>query len=239
MKEKLKNKISKNYFNVATLQQQLEKSDGGFEPIQTEKGLKKIELALFEIKKRTGVMPVVFIDNISCLAPGLEENAAEAWSPIINRFVRWKNLGSTVIYFHHLNKSKTSSGSTMQHRTIDMVLRMTRPNNDQKLKTFEKQGVQAIVNFDKWRLHDNSKHAKEHMLICEDWVWQKFPVLKEDEYHIKQLWDEGIKDPKVIAEEVGKGVSTIYRKLEKLKSEGVIEYEVSRKTTNSDAKDIC
>ena len=239
MKEKLKNKISKNYFNVATLQQQLEKSDSGFEPIQTEKGLKKIELALYEIKRRTGVMPVVFIDNISCLAPGLEENAAEAWSPIINRFVRWKNLGATVIYFHHLNKSKTSSGSTMQDRTIDMVLRMKKPNSNQKLKTFEKQGVQAIVDFGKWRLHDNSVHAKEHMLICEDWVWQKLPILKEDEYEVKQLWDEGVRDPKVLAEELGIGVSTIYRKLEKLKSEGVIEDEVSRKTANSDAKDIC
>lgn len=238
MKEKLKNKISKDYFNIATLQQQLEKSDGGFEPIQTERGLKSIELALFEIKKRTGKMPVVFVDNISCLAPGLEENAAEAWSPIVNKFVKWKNFGCTVIYFHHLNKSKTSSGSTMQDRTIDMVLRMQKPTSKQKIKTFEKQGVQAIVDFTKWRLHDNSKYAKEHMLICEDWVWQKLPILTEDEVALNKKLEEGL-DVKAIAEETGIAKSTIYKKIEKLKSKGVIKDEVSRKTTNSDAEDIC
>lgn len=238
MKEKLKNKISKDYFNVATLQQQLEKSDGGFEPIQTELGLKRIELALFEIKKRTGKMPVVFVDNISCLAPGLEENAAEAWSPIVNKFVKWKNYGCTVIYFHHLNKSKTSSGSTMQYRTIDMVFRMTKPTSKQKIKTFAKQGVQAIVDFDKWRLHDNSKYAEQHMLICEDWIWERLPVLTEDEVALNRYLEEGL-DVKTIAEETGKPKSTIYKKIEKLKLKGVIKDEVSRKTTNSDAEDIC
>ena len=64
-------------------------------------------------------MPVVFIDNISCLTSGMKENEADAWSPIINKFVKWKNMGSTVFYFHHLNKGNDSSGSTMQHRTID------------------------------------------------------------------------------------------------------------------------
>ena len=34
-------------------------------------------------------MPIVFIDNISCLAGGLKENDTRL-SPIINRFVKWK-----------------------------------------------------------------------------------------------------------------------------------------------------
>jgi RecA-family ATPase len=109
---------------ISSLQQQLKVNDKGFTPIQTEQGLIEIENAIVEIKKRTGKMPIVFIDNISCLASGLKENDADAWSPIINKFVKWKNMGSTIFYFHHLNKGNDSSGSTMQHRTIDMVIRM-------------------------------------------------------------------------------------------------------------------
>jgi KaiC/GvpD/RAD55 family RecA-like ATPase len=235
--------INKRYdakmFYVSSLQQQLEDNDSGFTPIQTEQGLIEIENAMFEIKKRTGQMPVVFIDNISCLAGGLKENDADAWSPIINKFVKWKNMGSTICYFHHLNKGKDSSGSTMQHRTIDMVIRMRKPDNKQKVKTFEDKGVQAIVDFPKWRLHDNSKYAQEHMLICEDWKWQKMPVLTSAEASIIQMFNEGL-DVKEMSKQIDLAEKTIYKKIKKLKDEGVIiDDKVDRQTTDSATEEIC
>ncbi|MBL6841649.1 MAG: AAA family ATPase [Pelagibacterales bacterium] len=235
----IERKCDPNMFYVSSLQQQLKVNDKGFTPIQTEQGLIEIENAIVEIKKRTGKMPVVFIDNISCLASGLKENDADAWSPIINKFVKWKNMGSTVFYFHHLNKGNDSSGSTMQHRTIDMVIRMRKPDNKQKIKTFEDKGVQAIVDFPKWRLHDNSKYAAEHMLICEDWKWQKLPVLTSDEADIIKMVNEGL-DVKEMSEKVSLAEKTIYKKIKKLKDEGVItDDKASRQTANSDAEDIC
>ena len=228
-----------NMFFVSSLQQQLKINDKGFTPIQTEQGLIEIENAIVEIKKRTGKMPVLFIDNISCLAGGLKENDADAWSPIINKFVKWKNMGSTVIYFHHLNKGNDSSGSTMQHRTIDMVIRMRKPDNKQKIKTFEDKGVQAIVDFPKWRLHDNSKYAQEHMLICEDWKWQKMPVLTSAEASIIQMFNEGL-DVKEMSKQIDLAEKTIYKKIKKLKDEGVIiDDKVDRQTTDSATEDIC
>jgi len=221
MINKLNLKIKNNFFNVATLQQQLQNNDGGFTPIQTEKGLKEIELAMLEIKKRTGKMPVVFIDNISCLAPGLQENDAHEWSPIINKFVKWKNMGSTIFYFHHLNKGGDASGSTMQHRTIDMVIRMRKPDHKQKIRTFEEQGVQAIVDFPKWRLHDNSKHAQEHMLVCENWKWEKLPVLSSDELEIKKMVEEGL-SVKEMKDKISLAEKTIYKKIKELKDKGII-----------------
>lgn len=238
MLEKIRRTIPKGYFNVSSLQQQLKLNSKGFTPIQTEQGLIEIENAIFKIKERTGKMPVVFIDNISCLAGGLKENDADAWSPIINRFVKWKNLGSTIFYFHHLNKGNDASGSTMQHRTIDMVIRMRKPDNKQKIKTFEDKGVQAIVDFPKWRLHDNSKYSQEHMLICEDWKWQKLPVLTSDELEIIRMLEEDL-TVKEIAAQIDLAEKTIYKKIKKLKDEGVIENEVSGKAANSDAEDIC
>lgn len=235
--------INKRYdakmFYVSSLQQQLELNDSGFTPIQNEQGLIEIENAILEIKKCTGQMPVVFIDNISCLAGGLKENDADAWSPIINKFVKWKNMGATVCYFHHLNKGKDSSGSTMQHRTIDMVIRMRKPDNKQKIKTFEEQGVQAIVDFPKWRLHDNSKYAQEHMLICEDWKWQKMPVLTSTEAEIIKMFNEGL-EVREMAKQVDIAEKTIYKKIKKLKDEGVItDDQVDRQTTDSATEDIC
>lgn len=238
MLDKIERNIPKGYFNVSSLQQQLKLNSKGFTPIQTEQGLIEIENAIFKIKERTGKMPVVFIDNISCLAGGLKENDADAWSPIINRFVKWKNLGSTIFYFHHLNKGNDASGSTMQHRTIDMVIRMRKPDNKQKIKTFEDKGVQAIVDFPKWRLHDNSKYSQEHMLICEDWKWQKLPVLTSDELEIVRMFEEDLTVPEM-AKQIDLAEKTIYKKIKKLKDEGVIENEVSGKAANSDAEDIC
>ena len=148
-------------------------------------------------------------------------------------------MGATVCYFHHLNKGKDSSGSTMQHRTIDMVIRMRKPDNKQKVKTFEDKGVQAIVDFPKWRLHDNSKYAQEHMLICEDWKWQKMPVLTSAEASIIQMFNEGL-EVREMAKQVDIAEKTIYKKIKKLKDEGVItDDQVDRQTTDSATEDIC
>ena len=155
-----------------------------------------------------------------------------------NKFVKWKNMGSTVFYFHHLNKGNDSSGSTMQHRTIDMVIRMRKPDNKQKIKTFEDKGVQAIVDFPKWRLHDNSKHSKEHMLICEDWKWQKLPVLTSDEIEIVRMVDEEL-DVKEMAKQIDLAPKTIYKKIKKLKDEGVITDAVNTKTADRKTKEVC
>ena len=139
-----------------------------------------------------------------------------------------ENLGSTIFYFHHLNKGNDASGSTMKHRTIDMVIRMRKPDNKQKIKTFEDKGVQAIVDFPKWRLHDNSKYSQEHMLICEDWKWQKLPVLTSDELEIVRMFEEDLTVPEM-AKQIDLAEKTIYKKIKKLKDEGVIKMKLVEK----------
>ena len=116
---------------------------------------------------------------------------------------------------------------------------MRKPEHKQKIKTFEEQGVQAIVDFPKWRLHDNSKYAAEQMLICEDWKWEKMPVLKSDEVEIIKLLKSKM-DVKDISKELDIPAASIYRKITKLKNEGVItDDKVGRQTADSDAEDIC
>ena len=236
MIDKIKRKCDPDMFWTATMQQQLKKNPGGFVPINTPQGLINIENTLLAIKARTGQMPVVFIDNISCLANGMKENEADEWSPIINKFVKWKNMGSTIFYFHHLNKSGASSGSTMQDRTIDMVIRMSKPDHKQKIKTFDEQGVQAIVDFPKWRLHDNSKYAEPHMLICENWNWQKLPILSSEEMEIIRMHNDNstLQD---ISEELGKNYKTISRKRKKLLDKGIIKPNEHTAKEDKDVED--
>ena len=103
-----------------------------------------------------------------------------------------------------------------------MVIRMRKPDHKQKIKTFEDKGVQAIVDFPKWRLHDNSKHAQEHMLICEDWNWQKLPILSSDEMEIIKMHNDG-SSLNEIAEELGKNYKTVSRKRKKLFDDGILK----------------
>jgi len=99
--------------------------------------------------------------------------------------------------------------------------------------------VQAIVDFPKWRLHDNSKYAQEHMLICEDWKWQKMPVITSDEADIIKMFNDGL-DVKEMSKQIELAEKTIYKKIKKLKNEGVLKDDkVDRQTANSDEEDIC
>jgi predicted transcriptional regulator len=77
------------------------------------------------------------------------------------------------------------------------------------------------------------------MLICEDWKWQKMPVLKADEVDIIKLLKSKM-DVKDISKELDIPAASIYRKINKLKNEGVItDDKVGRQTADSDAEDIC
>lgn len=229
-------KVAPSFFNISYLQLMLKQSAEGFIPINTEQGMIGIENSMKEINKRTGQMPVVFLDNISCLAPGIKENDADAWSPLMNRMVKWKNMGTHVFYAHHLNKGGDPSGSTMQFRTIDMCLVMKKPEPSQKIKTYDTKGMQAICNFKKWREHDNSKHAEPfQLLLDEKWNWTKLPILTTNQSYLVKFYNEGLTvaqmENKFQELEIKISNKTIYSNLADLKKRKIIE-EVTKREVN-------
>jgi len=233
-------KWNDDYFNIASLQQQLEAGRYGFEPMQTEQGLLEIENAIEEISERTGKKVFIHLDNISMLCPGFKENDADAWSPLMTRFMAWKNKGHTIVYYHHLNKSGSSSGSTMQTRAIDMSIRLTKPDSKHKIKMKGDKAMQAVMDFPKWRLHDNSKHAQQCILTCTDRnEWHKYPMLDDKEMAIINFYNDGY-TVKEMVDELELKESTIYRKLKRLKEMEVIKDDkvIGGKTINRNAEEI-
>ena len=215
-------KWNSDYFNLATVQQQ---SDYGFPLLHKEGGMESVEEIMEEISKRTGKKVYTHLDNISSLCSGIEENKAEAWAPLMAHFIRLKNKGHTITYHHHLNHQKYASGSTMQSRGIQMTIRLRKPDSKHKIPMKGEKAMQAVVDFPKWTLHDNSKHAQEHILTCdEDQNWKKYPMLEENELKIIKFQEEGL-SVQEMAEEMDIKEKTIYRKLKRLKDMEVIKDE--------------
>ena len=209
-----------DYFNIATVQQQ---NDFGFPPLHEEAGRAAVEKVIEEIAERTGKKVYVHLDNISSLCPGIKENDADAWSPLMHWMIKIKNKGHTVCYYHHLNKSGVSSGSTMQTRGIQMAIRLRKPDSKHRIPMTGEKAMQAVVDFPKWTLHDNSKIAQEHILTCdENQNWKRYPMLEENELKIIKYYEEGL-TVKEMEEEMDIKEKTIYRKLKKLKDMEVIK----------------
>ena len=232
------------YFHLSTLQQQMMVGRDGFTPLQSEQGQLEIENAINEIAKRTGQRVYVHFDNISCLAPGFEENKAEAWSPLIRYFLRLKSKGHIINYHHHLNKGKDFSGSTMQVRAIDMAIRFQKLDSKHKIEMPGEKNVQCKVDFDiKWRLHGNSKFAKPFILTCDEQQnWRKRPLLDKNDNEIMRLHNDGY-DVEEMKEEIGLAEKTIYKKLKKLKDNEFIKEvkkdETNRQTVDGKTKKVC
>ena len=232
------------YFHLSTLQQQMMVGRDGFTPLQSEQGQLEIENAINEIAKRTGQRVYVHFDNISCLAPGFEENKAEAWSPLIRYFLRLKSQGHIINYHHHLNKGKDFSGSTMQVRAIDMAIRFQKLDSKHKIEMPGEKNVQCKVDFDiKWRLHGNSKFAKPFILTCDEQQnWRKRPLLDKNDNEIMRLHNDGY-DVEEMKEEIGLAEKTIYKKLKKLKDNEFIKEvkkdETNRQTVDGKTKKVC
>ena len=213
-------KFNDDYFNIATLQQQ---KDFGFPPLHEEVGRDAVEEVIEEISERTGKKVYIHLDNISSLCPGFEENKAESWSPMMNWMIKLKNKGHTVCYYHHLNHAKYASGSTMQTRGIQMTMRLIKPDTKHKIPMKGEKAMQAIVDFPKWTLHDNSKAAQPHILTCdEEQNWKKYPLLEIDELKIIKFHEDGL-TVKEMVEELDLKESTIYRKLKRLKDMELIK----------------
>jgi len=69
---------------------------------------------------------------------------------------------------------------------------LRKPDSKHRIQMKGEKAMQAVVDFPKWILHDNSKHAQEHILTCdEDQNWKKYPMLEENELKIITFQEEG------------------------------------------------
>jgi hypothetical protein len=219
----------------------------GFEPIGVSrsnvekedfgrKGRELIENTCMEIKKKHGVMPYLFLDNITALTD-IDENRAQDWKPIMHWFIRLKNKGIANAFVHHAGKTTgTSSGSNAKERLIDLSIRIDKLDSKHRFQMGGTKNVQCSLSFDKARNFGGSSFDKEFILTCdEEGKWKKYPMLDQYDFKIIEGHNRGL-SVKEMKEEFGDDLKiaekTIYKKLKKLKDNGVIKDETNRQTTN-------
>ena len=89
---------------------------------------------------------VLFLDNLSCLASGVDENTAIDWEKILPWLLRLRRAHITVIFIHHAGRNNQMRGSSKREDPAFWVLRLDPPNDPE-----DKPGAHFISHFTKWR----------------------------------------------------------------------------------------
>ena len=191
------------------------------------KGRILVENTCKKIKERTGKYPILFLDNISALT-SIDENKAQDWSGLIQWFMKLKTMGIVIIYFHHLGKSTgTASGSNMALRLVDthLILRKLPPKSQFDMKG---KNVQCSIEFDKCRNFGGTQ-SKPFILTCNvEGEWKKYPMLDQQDFLIISYLNQGKSVKEMCEDDTTLKEKTVYRRIAKLKKEGVIKDEVKR-----------
>lgn len=100
-----------SYFRLVTPDLQ----DEGTPDIARERGQRLIEAALGDAK-------LLILDNLSTLAPSLQENESDAWAPIQGWLLKLRKQGMSVLVVHHANKSGGQRGTSRREDVLDSVV---------------------------------------------------------------------------------------------------------------------
>ena len=184
-------------------------------------GRRAIEDLVNRIKDKTGIFPVLFLDNISALT-SIDENKAKDWSGLLRWLIKLKSKGISSVIFHHTNKSTGSaSGSNMSQRLIDTHIILKRLDENQRFD-IKGKSVQCSVHFDKFR-NFGGDQVKSFMLTCnEDGEWKKYPMLDQINVKIVGYYNKGHSVKEMLSLEDDWNEKTIYKRLKKLKEDKII-----------------
>ena len=99
--------------------------EGGVMPLGTQEGNKLLQDWISAYNPE-----VIVIDTLRSAWNGLEENDANAWTPVNRLIMAIRNSGRTVVLVHHANKGGADglgreAGSTNQLTNLDLQMRLT------------------------------------------------------------------------------------------------------------------
>jgi hypothetical protein len=123
---------------------------------------------------------LVIFDNMSSLAPGIDENSKKDWSPINQFFLELKRAGIAVIFIHHAGKTvgRFSRGHSSLEDSIDcsILIEKTRGVPD---------GTPDIsVTFTKFRALIGPKHRMPKRFVLKGKTWCSAPIKGDDRLRI-------------------------------------------------------
>ena len=100
-----------SYFRLVTPDIQEE----GIPDISTAEGQQLIESVIGDAK-------VVILDNLSTLAPSVQENESDAWAPVQCWVLQLRKRGIGVLLVHHAGKSGKQRGTSRREDILDTVI---------------------------------------------------------------------------------------------------------------------
>jgi len=86
------------------------------------------------------------LDNLSCLASGVDENVAISWECIQSWLLLLRRIGVTVIFIHHAGRNGRMRGSSKREDLASWIMQLDYP-----IEWDDDAGAQFITRFTKWR----------------------------------------------------------------------------------------
>ena len=202
-----------------------------FHSLTNEIGRLNVELTAKKIEELKGEKPIIYLDNITALTTMQEKEGAD-WVELMHWLSRLRNKGYHVTFLHHPTKTgETASGSNIKERSIDIDMKLATPDEKTSLEEYEEGYTQISIEFLKWREHMNTFHSKKRIAVIQRSTgkWDIFPMLNKTQRFVYNKLKEGQTAEQIIQDSKGKeGMSkaNVYKTINLLKSEGVIEDEI-------------
>jgi len=136
-----------HYIKVATIGEQL---NDGYDPINEEFGQERIELVLEQMSESFGQRPLVILDNLTYLTTIQEKDGVEFLS-MMKWFIKLRKNGYSIVFIHHATKEgSTSSGSNVKERPIDVNIKITTPEEADRIANNETQMFIELAKIRRW-----------------------------------------------------------------------------------------
>lgn len=162
---------------------------------------------------------LIILDNISCLAPSIKENAAADWAPIQSWVLRLRAQGKSVLLIHHSGKGGGQRGTSKKEDVLDTVISLERPKDYESV-----QGARFVVKYEKARgfFGDDARQFEAHLVDVAGKAYWQTKTLEDSTYEkVCSLTNDGLSQ-KDITLELGINKSNVSRYLSRARQEGLL-----------------
>ncbi len=206
-------------FEIAVMKEQ---PNENFTKLIHEDGRKKVELSAEELFKRTGIKPIIYIDNIRMLMGMFDEKDSTPWIPFVGWLAQMRARGYSVNFLHHsTNEGSKASGSGLKESNLNLNVQLSKPKDDEFLDLDDDYYTQIKFEAKKWReVHIGWQKPFIISVNKESMEFKNHPLLTKKQRRVKELHDSGLSGKDIVSK-LNKEISKaqIYRILKMFKQE--------------------
>ena len=173
-----------------------------------------MQAALTERMQADGVK-VLFLDNLSCLFSGVEENKADAWEVVLHWFLTLRRLRIAVVVVHHAGRNNQMRGTSRREDAAFSVIRLDEVQGEQR------DGARFLSRFTKDR---NSQSEQPATLWSFTTARDGRVTIKTEGASTMQVFrqwiEDGLESAEDIAREMGVSKGTVSKMAKRAMADG-------------------